>query len=74
MDGDIEETIEKENETELLLSVIRGLPEDRKELLILKHVEGLTNIEIGQIMDRTEGAVKALYHRTLELLRDEYGI
>lgn len=74
MDGVVEDRIEKENETEGLLSVIQGLPEDRKELLILKHVEGLTNTEIGEIMDRTEGAVKALYHRTLESLRDDYGI
>ena len=74
MDGNIEDQIEKENETDLLMSVIKRLPEDRKELLILKHVEGLTNTEIGQIMDRTEGAVKALYHRTLESLRDDYEI
>ncbi len=74
MDGNIEDQIEKENETDLLMSIIQRLPEDRKELLILKHVEGLTNTEIGQIMDRTEGAVKALYHRTLESLRDDYEI
>jgi RNA polymerase sigma-70 factor (ECF subfamily) len=74
MDGNVEDRLEKENETEELLAVIYGLPDDRKELLILKHVEGLTNTEIGQIMDRTEGAVKALYHRTLESLRDDYGL
>lgn len=74
MDGDVEDRIEKENETEILLAVIQELPEDRKELLILKHVEGMTNTEIGKIMDRTEGAVKALYHRTLESLRDDYEV
>ncbi len=74
MDGKVEDRIEKEDEEEALLSVIYSLPEDRKELLILKHVEGLTNQEIGQIMDRTEGAVKALYHRTLESLREDYGL
>ena len=74
MDGNVEDRLEKDNETEELLAVIHGLPDDRKELLILKHVEGLTNTEIGQIMDRTEGAVKALYHRTLESLRDDYGL
>jgi len=72
MDGSVEEKIEKMDETEALLRIIRDLPEDRKELLVLKHVEGLTNFEIGEIMDRTEGAVKALYHRTLESLRDDY--
>lgn len=74
MAGSVEERIEKEDEKDALLRVIADLPEDRKELLILKHVEGLTNSEIGQIMDRTEGAIKALYHRTLESLRDDYGL
>ena len=74
LDGNVEERIEKDDEKDALLRVIAGLPEDRRELLILKHVEGLTNAEIGQIMDRTEGAIKALYHRTLESLRDDYGL
>lgn len=74
MAGSVEDRIENEDEKAALLRVITSLPEDRKELLILKHVEGLTNSEIGQIMDRTEGAIKALYHRTLESLRDDYGV
>ena len=53
----------------LALSV--ELPPDRQHLLILKFVEGLSNAEIGQIMGKTEGAVKSLYHRTLLTLRDE---
>jgi RNA polymerase sigma-70 factor (ECF subfamily) len=39
--------------------------------LILKFVEHLPNAEIGQIMGRTEGAIKSLYHRTLLSLREE---
>jgi RNA polymerase sigma-70 factor (ECF subfamily) len=58
-------------ERERLLRVIRCLPPDRQQLLILKFVEHLSNAEIGQIMGRTEGAVKSLYHRTLSTLRDE---
>jgi RNA polymerase sigma-70 factor (ECF subfamily) len=72
MSANIEGRLEKIDEREKLLKIIRGLPEDRQELLILKHVEGLSNREIGQIMDRTEGAIKALYHRTLVSLRDDY--
>jgi len=60
-------------EMESLLRVVRVLPPDRQQLLILKFVENLSNAEIGQIMDRTEGAIKSLYHRTLISLRDEYG-
>jgi RNA polymerase sigma-70 factor (ECF subfamily) len=58
-------------ERERLLRLIRRLPPDRQQLLILKFVEHLSNAEIGQIMGRTEGAVKSLYHRTLLSLRDE---
>jgi len=36
-------------------------------------VENLANAEIGQIMGRSEGAVKSLYHRTLLALRDQLG-
>ena len=52
-------------ERERLLRVIRRLPSDRQQLVILKFVDHLSNAEIGQIMGRTEGAVKSLYHRTL---------
>jgi RNA polymerase sigma-70 factor (ECF subfamily) len=52
-----------------LLDAIRRLPADRQQLLILKFSEGLTNREIGQIMGRTEGAIKSLHHRTLLALR-----
>ncbi|HEX9796157.1 MAG TPA: sigma-70 family RNA polymerase sigma factor [Anaerolineales bacterium] len=58
-------------EIQILLDHVRSLPEDRQELLILKFVERLPNAEIGQIMGRTEGAIKSLYHRTLNALRDE---
>jgi RNA polymerase sigma-70 factor (ECF subfamily) len=56
---------------EALLAAIRCLPADRQELLILKFVEQLTNVEIGAIMGRSEGAIKSLYHRTLISLRQE---
>ena len=61
-------------ERERLLRVIRCLPDERQQLLILKFVEHLSNAEIGQIMGRTEGAVKSLYHRTLLVMRDEFGV
>lgn len=56
---------------EALLQAIRRLPADRQELLILKFVERLQNSEIGDIMGRSEGAIKSLYHRTLLALRED---
>lgn len=66
------ELLESE-EQERLMWVIRSLSPERQQLIILKFVEHLSNAEIGQIMDRTEGAIKSLYHRTLISLRDQYG-
>ena len=57
---------------EALLTVVRRLPADRQELLILKFVDRLSNAEIGEIMERSEGAIKSLYHRTLLTLREEF--
>lgn len=56
---------------EVLIGAIRRLPGDRQELLILKFVERLSNAEIGDIMGRSEGAIKSLYHRTLIALRED---
>lgn len=55
-----------------LITAIRRLPADRQELLILKFVERLSNAEVGEIMGRSEGAVKSLYHRTLLALREDF--
>ncbi len=61
----------EQEERELLLRAVRRLPPERQQLLILKFVDRLSNAEIGEIMGRTEGAVKSLYHRTLIALREE---
>lgn len=58
-------------EQDHLLRIIRDLPADRQQLIILKFVEHMSNSEIGLIMGKTEGAVKSLYHRTLLSLRVE---
>ncbi|MBL8147334.1 MAG: sigma-70 family RNA polymerase sigma factor [Anaerolineae bacterium] len=62
---------EESEEREALKHAINRLPEERRQLLALKFVDGLSNVEIGEIMDRTEGAIKSLYHRTLIALRDD---
>jgi RNA polymerase sigma-70 factor (ECF subfamily) len=66
-----EAALVRTQEQDALLRMIRDLPADRQQLLILKFVEHFSNAEIGQIMGRSEGAVKSLYHRTLLWLRDE---
>jgi RNA polymerase sigma-70 factor (ECF subfamily) len=64
--------LELQDDQRMLLRLIRRQRPDRQQLLILKFVEQMSNREIAQIMSRTEGAVKSLYHRTLLALREEW--
>jgi RNA polymerase sigma-70 factor (ECF subfamily) len=66
-----ESAVEHDQERALLLNALRMLPADRQQLVILKFVERLSNAEVALIMGRSEGAIKSLYHRTLEALREE---
>lgn len=68
-----EKNLVRSQEEDSLLRLIRRLPPERQNLLILKFVENMSNAEIGAIMGRSEGAVKSLYHRTLLALRDQLG-
>ncbi len=65
--------IDSERERQRLIDAIRRLPEERQQLVVLKFVQQLQNAEIGQIMNRSEGAIKSLYHRTLAQLRQGLG-
>lgn len=69
--GNPEQRAEVSEERAALLRAIRRLPDDRQQLLLLKFMESLSNAQIGNIMGRTEGAVKSLYHRTLIALRED---
>jgi len=66
-----EAALTRTEEQQRLIYIIRKLPAERQQLLILKFVEQMSNAEIGVVMGRTEGAIKSLYHRTLLSLRDE---
>jgi RNA polymerase sigma-70 factor (ECF subfamily) len=71
VEGSPELATELLEDQEALLEAIRRLPSERQELLILKYVERLSNADIGDVMGRSEGAIKSLYHRTLLSLRDD---
>ena len=71
-EGSPESVMQLVQSEERLLVAVRNLPPERQELLILKFLHELPNAEIGAIMNRSEGAIKSLYHRTLTALRDEF--
>jgi RNA polymerase sigma-70 factor (ECF subfamily) len=68
-----ESSLENSERIARVRAAVRSLPADRQQLLALKYVEGCTNAEIGRRMGRTEGAIKALHHRTLGQLQEALG-
>ena len=66
-----EEVLEREEDHETLWEAIERLPAERRDLLIYKFGNRLSNLEIGDLMNKSEGAIKSLYFRTLAALRKE---
>src|SRR5262249_22795263 len=52
-----------------LSDVLARLPEDYREVLLLRHLQELNFAEIAQAMDRSVDAVKKLWTRALLKLR-----
>jgi RNA polymerase sigma-70 factor, ECF subfamily len=59
----------RSSEADELVQAIRQLPPDQQRALVLKFARGLKNREIGDLMDRSEGAIKQLVHRAMLNLR-----
>ena len=57
----------------LVADALERLPEDYREVLLLRHWEGLTFIAIAQRMGRSEDAIEKLWLRALGRLRREMG-
>lgn len=53
----------------LLAEALARLPEDYREVIVLRHLEGLGFAEVGARMGRTEDSVKNLWVRALARLR-----
>lgn len=56
------------SQRELLLVAITELGSDQRECIVLRFLQGLSVSETATIMQRNEGAVKALQHRAVRRL------
>ncbi len=54
----------------VLDQAISGLPEDKRVILVLKDVEGFSNIEIAEMLGISVAAVKSRLHRARLYVRD----
>jgi RNA polymerase sigma-70 factor (ECF subfamily) len=62
----------RHEEVKLLTSWIAELPGPQQEVLQLRFGDGLRCAEIARRMNRSEGAVRTLLSRTLNILRGIY--
>lgn len=55
-----------------VLEEIQKLPDEQREVLVLKYVQDLDNKAIEKIIGKSEAAVKSLIYRGLETLRKKF--
>lgn len=67
----LEHQVEQEERQAALWAAINRLPEERRSLLLLKFGSQMSNVEIGELLRKSESAVKSLYFRTLATLRKD---
>ncbi|MEZ4870449.1 MAG: sigma-70 family RNA polymerase sigma factor [Caldilineaceae bacterium] len=61
--------VEEQIDFDQLLHTLKMLNEQQQQVILLRFIEGFSIAETAQILQKSEGAVKALQHRSLENLR-----
>ena len=56
-------------DADLLAGAVSHLTPEQQQVIVLRFLEGRDNAQIAQIMDRREGAIRALQLRALQSLR-----
>jgi RNA polymerase sigma-70 factor, ECF subfamily len=59
------------DQTETVRTALATLPEEQRQVVIFRHVVGLSPGEIAHRMGRTEGSIHGLHHRGRRALRQE---
>lgn len=63
------ESVESQFDFDLLIQKLQLLNEQQRQVIVLRFIEGMNIAETAEIMQKTEGAIKALQHRSLENLK-----
>jgi RNA polymerase sigma-70 factor (ECF subfamily) len=68
-DVDLARAVDRRLAAECLSAALGHLTEDQRQVILLKFMEDMTNVQVAEILGKTEGAVKSLQHRALAALR-----
>jgi RNA polymerase sigma-70 factor (ECF subfamily) len=65
LDADPAYLVTRADELHAVVRAVVSLPEDRRQVVLLRFVDGLSADEIGAVLGRSAGAVRVLQHRAL---------
>lgn len=57
-------------EHKVVMELMQNLPEEQQQVIRYKFFEELENIEIAQIMGKSEGSVRVIQHRAINKLKE----
>lgn len=68
----VTDSVDSENDAERrhnLRDALSRLPEDQREVLVLRHIVGLSPVEIADTLGRSESSIHGLHHRGRRMLQ-----
>lgn len=66
-----DEGVEAMSARDAVDELVKSLPPDQAEVLLLRVVADLDTAEIAKVLGRTQGSVRVVQHRALKRLRDQ---
>ena len=68
-DGPRPDVLEEDRARQQLRAHLRRLTSDQQRVILLRFAQDLPLAEVARLMDKSEGAIKALQHRAMNRLR-----
>jgi RNA polymerase sigma-70 factor (ECF subfamily) len=62
--------IERKAEISLVISSLDGLSDEDRKLIVFRHVDGLSILEIAEALDESENVISVRLHRAIKKLKE----
>ena len=70
-DENLEENQEKDMNLEKIQKALTNLNSDYQDVIILRHIDGLSIKDIAKILDKSNGATRVMLHRAMKQLKEQ---